>query len=230
MKEQIIQIDEQTWRIEDAGVRFFLLTGTREALLVDSGMTVPSALSIARTLTDLPIQLLNTHADPDHIGSNGEFETVYMNPAECVNYPKMGKSLNAVTPVYDGDILDLGERILEVVALPGHTPGSIGLLDHSKRVFLTGDPIQDGKIFLFGPNRNLTAYYHSLRRAYALRDRYDEIWPSHGTFPVGAELIPQLMEGVERVVSGEAEPVQAELFGMPIFCYDIGAATFLLDK
>ena len=75
---EIIRINENSWRIEDGGVRFFLLTGTEKALLIDSGMMVKNAKDIAESLTDLPISLLNTHADPDHIGSNEQFETFYM--------------------------------------------------------------------------------------------------------------------------------------------------------
>ena len=43
MEYQIIQINSNTWRIEDGGVRFFLLTGTEKAFLIDSGMMVNNA-------------------------------------------------------------------------------------------------------------------------------------------------------------------------------------------
>ena len=52
---EIIRMDARTWRIEDGGVRFFLLTGTEKALLIDSGMQVHNAKDIAETLTDLPV-------------------------------------------------------------------------------------------------------------------------------------------------------------------------------
>ena len=64
MYYEIIQVNQNTWRIEDSGVRFFLLTGTEKALLIDSGMRVHNAKDIAAALTSLPIELLNT----DHIG------------------------------------------------------------------------------------------------------------------------------------------------------------------
>ena len=38
MDYKVIQINARSWRIEDTGVRFFLLTGTEKALLIDSGM------------------------------------------------------------------------------------------------------------------------------------------------------------------------------------------------
>ena len=96
MAYEIIKIDDNTWRIENnQHVRFFLLTGTKEALLIDSGIDVHNARDIAEGLTDLPVKLLITHADRDHIGSNNEFDTFYMNPSEASNYYNdlRGKSL-----------------------------------------------------------------------------------------------------------------------------------------
>lgn len=74
----IIQINDTTWRIEDNGVRFFLLAGTEKALLIDSGMNTPHAKQIAESITKLPIMLLNTHADPDHTSGNASFDNFYM--------------------------------------------------------------------------------------------------------------------------------------------------------
>ena len=41
-------------------------------------MEVHNAKEIAEGLTDLPVKLLITHADRDHTGSNGEFDTFYL--------------------------------------------------------------------------------------------------------------------------------------------------------
>ena len=60
MDYEIIQINHNSWRIEDSGVRFFLLVGSERALLVDSGRNLTNARDIATTLTDLPISLLNS--------------------------------------------------------------------------------------------------------------------------------------------------------------------------
>lgn len=229
MSCKIIQIDEQTWRIEEMGVRFFLLTGEREALLVDSGMETHNAKEIAQTLTDLPIRLLNTHADMDHIGSNAEFETVFMHPAECFNYCKGKNPPTDVTPVWEGDVIDLGGRPLEVVTLPGHTPGSIALLDRDRRVLISGDPVQDGAIFMFGAQREIHAYQYSLEKLERMSDRFDTIYPSHGRFPIDPSQIWALHEGMERVMRGEVEPEMIECFGTPVRRYDVGVAAFLMD-
>ena len=73
MDYEIIRINHNSWRIEDSGVRFFLLVGTERALLVDSGRNIRNARDIAASLTDLPILLVNTHADRDHVASNCQF-------------------------------------------------------------------------------------------------------------------------------------------------------------
>ena len=43
MNCEIIPMNENTWRIEDGGVRFFLLAGEEKALLIDSGMNLKNA-------------------------------------------------------------------------------------------------------------------------------------------------------------------------------------------
>lgn len=55
--------------------------------------------------------------------------------------------LNApqVEVIEDGLIIDLGDRQLEVLHLPGHSPGGVGLWDASNRILFGGDTIYDGK-------------------------------------------------------------------------------------
>ena len=146
MGTEIIKINENSWRIEDSGVRFFLLTGEERALLVDSGRNIDNAREIAESLTALPVMLVNTHADGDHVAGNGKFDAFYMHPDEEPNY-RRGDRKGTILPIREGDVLDPGGRPLEVIHLPGHTPGSIALLDRKNRVLISGDPIQDGRIF-----------------------------------------------------------------------------------
>lgn len=226
---ETIKINENTWRFEDSGVRFFLLAGAKKALLIDSGMQVRNAKEIAEGLVNVPVELLNTHADIDHVGSNGEFDSFYMNPAEASNYYNTQKRTGTIIPVTEGDVIDLGGRELEIITIPGHTPGSIAVLDKNNRVLISGDPIQDGDIFMFGVQREMHAYLLSLEKLESYRDRFDTIYPSHGSFPVKPELIDALHEGAERILAGEAEGSDAEFHGMKIKRYDVGVAGFLCD-
>ena len=224
---EIISISERTWRIEEDGVRFFLLAGNQKALLVDSGMQTRNAKEIAQSLTDLPLELINTHLDRDHTGSNDVFSSIYVHPSECVNHSGKPYLPEEIKPVWDGDEIDLGGRKLLVIALPGHTPGSIALLDETERFLIGGDAIQDGAIFMFGPYRNLCAYCHSLDRLNRYLDRFDVIYPSHGNFPVTKDILPKLRKGAEAILQGELSFTEAEMFGNRIRVYDVGTAKFL---
>lgn len=225
---EVIRINEQTWRIDEQhGVRFFLLLGSKKALLIDSGMTVQNAKEIAQGLTDLPIELLNTHADRDHVGSNDEFEAPYMHPSEASNYHNSQGKCGEITPIWDGDELELGDRKLKIIALPGHTPGSIAVLDKKYRLLFSGDPIQDGRIFMFGVQRDFTAYRHSLVRLLGWREEFDEIYPSHGTCPLYMDQIEKLIHASEEILSGGAEYEKTEFRGMPLRIYHAQIADFL---
>jgi glyoxylase-like metal-dependent hydrolase (beta-lactamase superfamily II) len=51
-----------------------------------------------------------------------------------------------VTEIDEGDVIDLGDRAFEVLHLPGHSPGSIGLLDCSAGILFSGDAAYDGPL------------------------------------------------------------------------------------
>ena len=230
MNCEIIKIDDSTWRIENDGVRFFLLTGSERALMIDSGMTAENVRGLARTLTDLPLELINTHADRDHTGANGEFERVMMHPAEYVNYAAKSAEPANVVPVWDGDVIDLGGRVLRVVTLPGHTPGSLTLLDGERRCLYGGDPIQDGNIFMFGEHRSMTLYLQSLSRLWKnYREEFDLVYPSHGSFPVSKDIIPQLIDAAKSVLAGTAPGERKEFMGREITVRSFGFAGFLCE-
>ena len=229
METEVIQISEGTWRIEDAGVRCFLFTGANRALLVDSGKTIDNLREIVSELTRLPVMLVNTHVDGDHIACNAQFPNLFMHPAEYSLYRKVRKRTGIIRPLWEGDIIDLGERLFEVIEVPGHTPGSIALLNEAERFLIGGDGIQNGKIYLFGEERDLLAYLHSLEKVKTRAACFDWVYPSHADFPVPAEIIEKLMEGVKRILRGEVSPTISSFVGMPIKVYDIGVATILYD-
>lgn len=225
---EVIGINEKTWRIEDGMVRFFLLCGDEMAALIDTGMNVPDARSIAEGLTDLPIILINTHADPDHISGNAAFDEVYMSPAEEENYREHGGK-GTIRPVADGDVIELGSRPLKIIDIPGHTPGSIAILDEKNRVLIGGDTIQDGNIFMFGKFRDIESYIGSMKKLAELDGTYDEIYAMHGTFPVKPDIVGKLLEGAEQILAGDARGEAVDMWGNPVCLYKFQYAGFLCE-
>lgn len=222
---EIVRIDENSWRVEDNGVRFFVLKGTDRALLIDSGKNVPGAGDIAASLTDLPLSILNTHTDADHISGNKAFEEVYMSPNEEEHYRQQGFD-NKIIPVRDGDELELGGRTLRIIDNPGHTAGSIAVLDVNARLLISGDAVQNGNIFMFGAHRDLDTYILSLKRLLTLKDSFDTVWPSHGDLPVSPDIIEKLIDGAELIRSGRAEGKTVSVYGHEVILYKFPFAGF----
>jgi glyoxylase-like metal-dependent hydrolase (beta-lactamase superfamily II) len=64
----------------------------------------------------------------------------------------------------DGDVVDLGDRHLEVMHLPGHSPGSIGLWEPAAGILFSGDAIYDGPLIDELPDSDVAAYVRSMKR------------------------------------------------------------------
>lgn len=71
-------------------------------------------------------------------------------------------------PLSDGDVVDLGDRAFEVLHLPGHSPGSIGLFERRTRTLFSGDAIYDGPLLYELPGSSLADYARTLRRLLSL--------------------------------------------------------------
>ena len=232
---KVTQINETAWYITDDAVRIYLFAGTDKALMVDSGYGKGDLAAAAAELTKLPIMLVNTHADFDHIGANAQFEKAFMHPAEFARYQfevvhfnfAPGRKLLA-SPLWEGDVIDLGNRSFEVILIPGHTPGSIALLDEKNGILLGGDSVLDDIIAMRNEWRDFDAYIHSLEKLNAMRDRFDTIYPPHGNFPISADIIPKLIDGANRVRNNEVEGVDTDFIkGEDAKLYDVGVAKFL---
>lgn len=157
---------------------------------------------MAQTITDLPLILINTHADPDHISGNGGFDEVYMSPKEEGNYRENGGT-GSFHPIHEGEVINLGDRPLRIIDIPGHTPGSIAIIDEKNHILISGDSVQDGDIFMFGPMRNLERYIESLKHLEKFTDMFDEIYAMHGSFPVKCDLIEKVIEGAQLIKVGK---------------------------
>ncbi len=198
------QICENLYAIEEGFVRCVLAIGDYKAMLVDSGNGQGNITEFAKTLTDKEIFLVNTHADGDHIARNGDFAEVYMHPAEYANYiSKKRDGAAALSPLWDGGIKDLGTLRFEVIHIPGHTPGSIALLEREERILIGGDSVQRGTVLMVGPERNMSAYLCSMQRLEAMKHSFDRVLGGHGSADIGPDVVGDLITTAKALLTGE---------------------------
>jgi glyoxylase-like metal-dependent hydrolase (beta-lactamase superfamily II) len=150
--------------------------GRDRDLLLDSGMGVVPLRRQVALLAERSILAIASHSHFDHIGAHHEFaeRAIHRLEAEILAKPGRAATLaqlyvtdeifSALPPrPYDsaryevqpapatriletGDVIDLGDRHLEVLHLPGHSPGSIGLWEAASGILFSGDAVYDGPL------------------------------------------------------------------------------------
>ncbi|MCR5263854.1 MAG: MBL fold metallo-hydrolase [Clostridiales bacterium] len=172
-----------------------LIPGTEKALVLDTGFGIGDLRALIDSLTDLPTFVVNSHNHIDHVGSNCQWDKVYIHkndvaglieqtsklgielplPApedrdfvytdEDIVYPKEYE----IIPIENGHVFDLGGGYeIEVIHVPGHSAGGIVLLDRKRRILFTGDALLASHVFVRG------GYIDGKKNPYNTIEKYRE--------------------------------------------------------
>ena len=148
----------------------YLLFGKNSALLLDTGTGNIDLRSKVDELIDewqnengsgnLSLTVLNSHNHGDHTAGNSQFVDRPNTTVVGAKESKV-KEFFGFTAWPDGVAkLELGERALSVLPIPGHQGSDIAVYDPSTGIFLTGDTVLPGRLFI----RENATYKASIRR------------------------------------------------------------------
>ena len=223
------QIDDHTWHANGNKMfneSMYLIEGDSAAILLDAGTVIPGLKKIAEDICKKPVVLIATHVHPDHTGSSiNEWDSIWINAADEVNTPMFmpdyqGKKLYLT----DGQVFDLGNRKIEVIFTPGHTPGSTTFVDKAAGYGFSGDAFGSGNLLVF---TDLSTVAASSQRLCRFLDKYGitKLYPGH-YFSVNAET-PQRIRDVGEIalaiLDGTIQPVeQANNTGQTLAVTDRG--------
>jgi len=107
-------------------------------------------------------------------------------------------------------VFHLGERDIEVVAMPGHTPGSVCYLDKANRMIFTGDSLCEWGVLLNLVQESCTSevFLKSMQHIKEISETFDDILPGHHGFPVDKGYIDDYVICAERILDGTVEKVR----------------------
>lgn len=200
--------------VQSGNVNIYVIEGKDSALIVDTGYGSGNLKEYLQTLTKLPLIIVNTHGHRDHTGGDRQFLKVYLHPDDfyMVNArydkeeDKSRLALPTFVPVKEGHIFDLGGRKLEVIEVPGHTHGSIVLLDKENKLLFSGDNT-NSLVWLFLKDcYPLEIYLKSLEKVEKRVNDFDTIMPGHNT-PLGKTFISEQIACVKTILDGTCTPV-----------------------
>ena len=126
-------------------------------------------------------------------------------------HPKPG---GVYHPLAEGHCFDLGGRVIEVIETPGHTPGSVCLLEKARKTLYTGDTICDWGILLH-LDYSLTPqeYLESVKKLSEYQPLVASLHPGHRLHTLGTEYIDQYLACAEGIVSGTLAAKQMQKGG-----------------
>ncbi len=129
------------------------------------------------------VEVIDTHLHADHISGNRALAAA---TGARVSLHECAEVVFPFHPLRDGDVIELGQILLEVVHTPGHRPESISLLvtnpprSPEPSMLLSGDTLFVGDVGRpdFGGRDGALAQYASVNRLLELPD-YVEVFPAH---------------------------------------------------
>ena len=97
-----------------------------------------------------------------------------------------------------------GDYRFRVIAIPGHSAGSLAFYDEAKGILLAGDSMQSGgPIFMFGGHRDLDAYIASLEKLERMIQADVTVLPCHSACPIDASFIARDLADARALRDGK---------------------------
>ena len=195
--------------------------------------------------------MVNTHGHSDHAGGNYQFAKVFVHPQDSLNAricnlpenrlsaaknmlhgesPSKDDMFNGtpihtkLVPVHEGHLFNLGDRVIQVIETPGHTPGSICLLDMKNKLLFSGDN-NNTLVWLFLNGCSpLHDYLKTLEKLGLRIKEFDTLFPGHG-IPKPAAFINDQISCVKSILNGTCESVEYKSFAGDAMMCTFGQAS-----
>ncbi len=210
----------------------FLIIGPEKAMLIDTGFGIGNLKGLVDEITGgMPLIVANTHCHFDHAYGNCQFDRCYCHEyeVEIMNskqdphiwdylFDENGKPIwlefdrNDIIPfkryevvgVPDGYTFNLGgDYEVELIWVPGHSPGHAMYLDKKNRNLMAGDGIISMRVGISGnsPYTRLTAYRNEMVKLSKRMGEFDHIFPGHFIVDLENTVIPSIIETCDAIIA-----------------------------
>lgn len=220
------KLNETTWVINfmNGSQNMYLLEGEDKALLIDTGWGAGNLRAHVESRTKKPVIVAITHGHLDHSGGNGEWERVLMHPGAegdmftCHRLPfdvsKLPYPDYEHVLVNDGDTIDLGGRVIELLDISAHSNGSLAFLDRANGLLFVGDEMESAQVLMYETEAipgydfilddKLRAHHANMLRLKGLQGVWHTLLPAHNGAPIAPAYLDDHIALVEHIYAGDA--------------------------
>jgi hydroxyacylglutathione hydrolase len=139
-------------------------TGSRNGNLASAFKGVVHQWLERNQRASVPVMVIHSHSHGDHTFGDAEMQAI-RDAAIPITF--VAPTVEAISkeshidkwPDQEGEI-QLGERALEIIPIPGHDVASIALYDRKTGILLTGDSLYPGRLYV----RDFPAFHSSTER------------------------------------------------------------------
>jgi glyoxylase-like metal-dependent hydrolase (beta-lactamase superfamily II) len=208
------------WMILDFDdTKMYLVVGSQRAMLIDAGLGAGDLRSLVQEkIGDLPLDVVITHAHPDHVAVMGQFQDhndVYMNMIDLPLLKNFIERLHyeidptLVIDLREGVVFDLGDIKLRVYEVPGHSLGSVVLLDEATGLLIAGDAVGSNRptitdsLWMQFPTMDKIDVYLSTLQVFRekVKGRLKVIYGGHNDEPIyGEAYLDNLQMAAQKLV------------------------------
>jgi glyoxylase-like metal-dependent hydrolase (beta-lactamase superfamily II) len=210
---QIQEYNEDLYILRESGCThyekpfLYLFFGKERALLEDTGSgkaetarAVDGVISqwLARNKREsIPLIVAHSHSHGDHIAGDSQFQprpTVRMVPLTVAGTQEFYGIRK--WPEDTGQI-DLGDRVIDVIPIPGHDALSIALYDRQTGILFTGDSLYPGRIYVrdfeafVSSNQRLVEFNRGKPVTHILGCHIEQSTTPYVDYPVGTAYQPE---------------------------------------
>ena len=113
-------------------------------------------------------------------------------------------------PIYDGDHIALGGVTVEVIAVPGHTRGTVVFLDRRDRIVFSGDACNANTLLNLTGSTSIAEYREGLLHLKSFEDAYDEMWAGHDHTALPKKIVDDGIALCERILTRTDDAIETE--------------------
>jgi len=179
----------------------YLIFGKERAMLVDTGAGPVDTAAFTHKLiaawakknnrATVPLLVVHSHGHGDHTSGDKGFDGM---PDVTVIPAMADAEQKAFAP---NNTIELGERTVDVIPIPGHHPAHVAYYDRRTGILLTGDHLYPGRLYIsdfqayLASTRRLVEFTNTRPVAHILGCHIEQSTTPFVDYPVGTVYQPQ---------------------------------------